>query len=172
MKDDLKRYVDQHRPEFEIHKPEADALWAGISSSLDQHQKKGGLLRYLEPYYKIAAVLILSAGVAFSIYRTQYPVKIAGEIAELNAISPELGETESYYQGLINEKMEYLQANSELIDPIILSDLEVLDEAFVELKEDLADNVDNEEVVNAMIRNYRIKLEILERILTSRFMIV
>ena len=70
-----------------------------------------------------------------------------------------------YYQGMINEKMEFIQANSNLIDPIIIEDLDVLDQAFSELKNDLAENVDNEEVVNAMIKNYRIKLKILEHIL-------
>ena len=37
--------------------------------------------------------------------------------------------------------------------------------AFSELKADLKDNVDNEEVVTAMMENYRLKLQILEEIL-------
>ena len=36
---------------------------------------------------------------------------------------------------------------------------------FKSLKEDLKDNADNEEVVFAMIQNYRLKLDILEEIL-------
>ncbi len=44
------------------------------------------------------------------------------------------------------------------------SDLDVL---FKELKEDLNDNADNHEVIEAMIQNYSIKLEILEDMLNQ-----
>jgi hypothetical protein len=44
-------------------------------------------------------------------------------------------------------------------------ELTELDHIYRELKEDLKDNADNEEVVVAMIQNYRLKLEILEEIL-------
>ena len=37
--------------------------------------------------------------------------------------------------------------------------------AFMELSQDLIDEAQNEEVVRAMIDNYRLKLKILERIL-------
>jgi hypothetical protein len=40
-----------------------------------------------------------------------------------------------------------------------------LDQVYEELKRDLKDNTDNEEVIEAMIQNYRIKLEVLEEIL-------
>jgi Ni,Fe-hydrogenase III component G len=40
-----------------------------------------------------------------------------------------------------------------------------LDNIFKELKHDLKDNAANEEVLQAMIQNYRIKLEILTEIL-------
>jgi hypothetical protein len=42
-----------------------------------------------------------------------------------------------------------------------------LDKVFEELKRDLKDNSDNEEVIEAMIQNYRIKLEVLDEILTQ-----
>ena len=37
----------------------------------------------------------------------------------------------------------------------------------MELKDDLNDNADNDEVIQAMIQNYRIKLEILEEMLNQ-----
>ena len=53
------------------------------------------------------------------------------------------------------------------LDPVIQAEFQMLDSAYVELKNDLKDNVDNEEVINAMIQNYRIKLQILEQILDN-----
>lgn len=163
MNDDLKRYVDNNRPEFEIYKPETEKLWESISANLDQNKGKIGLLKILEPYYRVAAILIVGMGVLFYWYQTQ----LEPYHQQLSAISSEMGETEDYYQGLINEKMEFIQTHSNLIDPIIMEDLDLLDQAFAELKNDLSENADNEEVVNAMIKNYRIKLKILERILVE-----
>ena len=47
------------------------------------------------------------------------------------------------------------------------TDMEELDEVYVELKEDLKDNASNPEVIEAMILNYRVKLEILEDLLNQ-----
>ena len=44
-------------------------------------------------------------------------------------------------------------------------DMVELDKVFEELKNDLKDNSDNEEVIEAMIQNYRFKLQMLEEIL-------
>ena len=49
----------------------------------------------------------------------------------------------------------------------VFTDLEQLDEVYKELMNDLQDNADNEEVVQAMIENYRIRLQILEQILNE-----
>jgi hypothetical protein len=54
--------------------------------------------------------------------------------------------------------------NSGIIEDINI-EFEELDQVFDELKADLRDDAANEEVVEAMIQNYRIKLEILEEIL-------
>jgi predicted CopG family antitoxin len=42
-----------------------------------------------------------------------------------------------------------------------------LDQVYSELKEDLKDNAHNEEVIEAMIQNYRLKLDILEEMLSQ-----
>ena len=42
-----------------------------------------------------------------------------------------------------------------------------MDQVFAELKTDLEENVDNEEVITAMMENYRLKLQILEEILVE-----
>jgi hypothetical protein len=56
---------------------------------------------------------------------------------------------------------------NQLDDDRILEDLNAMDDAFADLKSDLEDNVDNEEVIMAMMENYRLKLQILEEILSK-----
>jgi hypothetical protein len=58
-----------------------------------------------------------------------------------------------------------LSGNNAPLRKEINIELSELDKIYRELKEDLKDNADNEEVVAAMIQNYRLKLEILEEIL-------
>jgi len=43
----------------------------------------------------------------------------------------------------------------------------VLDSVYADLRRDLKDNAANEEVIEAMIQNYRLKLEILEDVLSQ-----
>ena len=50
---------------------------------------------------------------------------------------------------------------------MLADDMEELDEVYLELKEDLKDNVSNPEVIEAMVLNYRVKLEILEDLLNQ-----
>ena len=50
---------------------------------------------------------------------------------------------------------------------MLTADMEELDEVYNELKEDLKDNASNPEVIEAMILNYRVKLEILEDLLNQ-----
>jgi hypothetical protein len=80
----------------------------------------------------------------------------------------ELREAEIYY----TSQIEFMRAEAKRLsedDPGILEIIDIemvdLDKIFQELKNDLQDDTDNEEVIEAMIQNYRIKLEVLEEIL-------
>jgi hypothetical protein len=75
----------------------------------------------------------------------------------------ELQEAQFYYEEIIDAKL--IRVKNQVDDPALLQDIEELDKAFQELKKDLKEDVDNHEVVLAMIDNYRLKLKILERIL-------
>ena len=52
-----------------------------------------------------------------------------------------------------------------MVQADIKRDLSELDAIFLELKKDLNDNANNQEVIEAMIQNYMMKLEILEDML-------
>jgi hypothetical protein len=80
----------------------------------------------------------------------------------------ELIEAEAYYTSIINLKKDEvfrLTASHPEVRHEIDMEMVDLDRVFSELKDDLRDNADNEEVIEAMIQNYRIKLNILEEML-------
>ncbi len=168
MKDGLKDYVDNKRQEFELPAEGLDNLWEGIAAGIEQdnrqQQPKDARFNW-RPVMKIAAALLVGVSlVAIALQYTNKPNTQAGEVA-LGEISNELAETSEYYASQIETKIEFIKTSRSEVDPAIWEDLELLDQAFIELKDDLRDNADNEEVVNAMIQNYRIKLEILEHII-------
>ncbi len=161
MKEDpLKRYTDDNREEFEsFEQPDFGELWENIAEALDEKeqrpQTKPRSLWGNRLWVRAAAIVLLGIGLGW----------IGLNFGGSSVYSSEWAETQQYYQETIEVKMHALEARKEAIDPTIFKDLEALDLALQELKTDLKDQADNEEVVNAMIVNYQIKLKILEEIL-------
>jgi hypothetical protein len=85
-----------------------------------------------------------------------------------NAETGEIAEVQAYYTHQINDRENEIYKYA-AFDPNIKTQLKVefnqLDSIYSSLRRDLKDNIDNREVVEAMIQNYRIRLEILENML-------
>ena len=82
--------------------------------------------------------------------------------------NPQLKETEIYYNNLIfslYNKVSPLLASNPEINKELFTDISHLDSIYLELRKDLKDNVSNQEVIDALIQNYRIKIELLEEML-------
>ena len=80
-----------------------------------------------------------------------------------------LKETEIYYNNLANslyqEATPMLTRNPE-IEKELVTDISQIDSICSEIKKDLKDNVANQDVIEALIQNYRIKIKLLEDMLT------
>ena len=77
-------------------------------------------------------------------------------------------EAEMFYTSQINtakDEIILLSGNDHELLSDVNQEMVDLDNVFEELKNDLKDNSDNEEVIEAMIQNYRIKLQVLDEIL-------
>ena len=82
----------------------------------------------------------------------------------------ELNETEFFYNAMINslyqEAKPLLTAHPD-IEKELKTDLEHIDKICSEIKRDLNDNVANQEVIEALIKNYKIKILLLEDMLKT-----
>jgi hypothetical protein len=80
----------------------------------------------------------------------------------------QLKEAEAYYTSQINnlcqEAEPMLTANPDLQEELN-SDIAQIDSIYADLRKDLKDNIANQEVVEALVRNYTIKIKILEDML-------
>ena len=149
MRDSLKEHIENSREDFELYPFDSDQEWEKLSGKT----KPGPQRRNPWQIAGIAACFALI---------------IVGSVFVLNnqqSGSNEVAELENYYEGEINKKVTLIKGQLE--DDQILKDLEEMDAVFADLKADLNENVDNEEVIMAMMENYRLKLQILEEILNE-----
>ena len=132
----------------------------------------------VKPARKINWRIIISrAAVVFLIFMASYLVHEIIDDGGLAIFSkghkeynnPELKEAEVYYSSLINEKLEEIKpiiTSHPLLEEELEFDFNQLDSMYNELKNDLKDNIANQEVIEAMIQNYRLRLSILEDLLS------
>jgi hypothetical protein len=167
--DKLEKYILDQRDRFDDLEPDP-GVWDRIET------RKAKVLRIDWKGISWKAAVVAAIFVAsyffhdFMASRNQGEQRFMAENTEEagNPIVRELFEAEAYYTSLINMKKEevfMLTSNSPDIQKEINSEMVELDKVFEELKEDLKDNAANEEVIEAMIQNYRLKLDILEEML-------
>lgn len=149
MLDSLKEHIENNREDFELYPFDSEKEWSNLAKKV----KPGK-----EPIarWKLASI---AACIAAIVVGTVFYMNPSGQSEN------EIAELERFYNGEINQKITLIKGQLE--DDHILQDLEAMDAAFAELKADLNDNVDNQEVISAMMENYRLKLQILEEILNE-----
>jgi len=165
--DKLEKYILQNREEFDLAEPSPD-VWEKI------HKREGNekvIKVNWKKHLMRAAAVILIIGTTYFIQEFRYNSENKNvETAQIdeNLIIPELKEVEDYYNTEVNRKMKEISKlanyNSE-IQMHLENDMAELDSVYSDLKNDLKENIDNEEVIAAMIQNYKIKMEILEDLL-------
>lgn len=170
-RDKLEQFIRDHRDEFDEFDPDP-ALF---------HKFKGRQpllhrINWNNVAWKAAAVIIIFVGSYF--FHDYMSRKPAGNLAAENMQESEesteivrmLIEAEAYYSALIDSRKEefyHLTVEKNHLRQEINYELVELDSVYAELRRDLKDNAANQEVIEAMIQNYRIKLDILEDVLSQ-----
>ena len=160
MTDKLEKHIDENRSSFDDLNPPID-MWERISQSTEKN--KVGIKKLVVYRLSGAAAILIVALLGY--------VYFSAPASQKNTVSEyyeEMMETEQFYsKQVLIKKQQVFKLTSD--QPEIKSDIEqelaLLDTAMTELKNDLNDNIANSEVIEAMIQNYRMKLQILEDIL-------
>jgi len=174
-KDKLEKYIDHNREEFNDLVPDSK-IWDKINLDLDREDHKKSRFSPQKMLWRVAAVVIIFIASYFFHDLMSKRGDLSGrqDLVEMtdkdNEILKMLDEAEAYYQTQItcmqDEISRFAADNPEIREELNLELLQ-LDSIYSELKKDLSDNAANEEVVEAMVQNYRIKLDILEDILNQ-----
>lgn len=169
--DKLEKFIKENRNDFDDLVPNP-AIW----DKIQKLEPETVSLNWTRILVRAAAVVVIFvSGYIFIDYLSRDD--LSQDFANEEQVDPndaemveELMEAEYYYSSQIEERKDEfycLTANNTDLREDINMEMVELDQVFKNLKEDLKDNADNEEVVFAMIQNYRLKLEILEEILSQ-----
>jgi hypothetical protein len=163
---DLEGFIQKNRDGFDTAAPDL-RVWGGIAESLPAPASKAIVVRMAWQYNLLraaASVALLVAGIGVGMWyaRSSEPSAMA-----MSEVSGEYKELEQFYQRDITVKRDRLATFTGSQPAEVVEDLEKLDQIMEELRHELA-NVppgNREQVVRAMIENYKAKTAILQRVL-------
>ncbi|MBI1185717.1 hypothetical protein GC194_15730 [bacterium] len=164
MSDNLEKFVKQNRAAFDSELPSA-RVWQQIEKNTLPDKKIRKLININRKFVWAAAVVALLA-VATIIYQATEisslkSNQVAVEMPETNQLPPELVDLDKIYVAQVSHTFKQLNDFPEEAGELREELLE-LDVEFDELQQELGAEVGREEVLRAMIENYRIKLDLLE----------
>lgn len=158
-RDELKRFITDHREHFEDEKPSKN-IWNAIENELYKPNplKKYGLLCLL----LIGVAIIFVGGMYFGQQKNFNKGKTKHTTyANIQNMPQEVVELENYYKTIIKDK----KAAVHLINNIspLNEELQVLDNNYEELKSEfISKNADEDLLIHLMIENYKLRIKLLE----------
>jgi hypothetical protein len=173
MKEDkLEQFINNNTEGFNSLEPPAMA-WKAIEKQLPA--AKITLVHKLWPYaWKVAAAVLIFASAWFLKDYTDHKKPSEKSFTSSNLpASPQLGElsdAEAYYTSKISSKQAelavYAKQHPEIIEDL-KKEFREMDKNKEDLEKDLAQSNADEKVIEAIILSYRMKLEILDQMLTE-----
>jgi len=164
--DRLEDHIRRNREEMDRYDV-SEGVWKGIKKKLKS--KKFTDRKWLS----IAAMFVVVIGTALLLLRPLFRRSESNRQSKNDDVdmqhTPQLKETELYYNNLVSSlysEATPLLTNNPEIKKELNADLSHLDSICTDIKKDLKDNISNQDVVEALIQNYRIKIRILEDMLT------
>jgi len=159
--DNLEKYILENRKKFDRYTPDAS-----IRKKLFSNTVKGKRIFLYKTIMRAASVIFIG-GLTIIL---AYNAGSRRNAMMLSGISPELAETQQYYEVLMNTvltKANPIFINYPGLEKETRADIDELEKIGEELREDLKDNISNRNVVESLIVNYRLRISILEDLLES-----
>jgi hypothetical protein len=163
--DRLEEYIRKNRDDLDIYKP-SPVLWKRIKKDLQMEKRP---IKRLISIAASVAVILTTSVVFYQIgKKSGNSDRFINKEAGTTSAKFQLKEAEAFYNNQINqlyrEASPLLISNPEL-EHELNSEITQVDSIYADLRKDLKDNIANQEVVEAIIQNYIIKIRILEEML-------
>ena len=167
MKDALEKYIVEHKEEFNQNKlDEHDKLklWSQISNALPDQTKKTIPL-WKSPMFRVAASIIVFVGCAFTFFM------INQSSPNQQVVNQELYDIDNHYKLIVNNQIELIKNNPNFSNgdkEDFLSLIDDLDKEYNNLKQELKEDINNQKIIEAIINNYRKKIELMQNLLQRK----
>lgn len=165
--DQFEKHIRENKQLFDDKKPAKEKMWQAISEELDATETKVIPL-WKSPKIRVAASIVIILGiVGFFSLNFMNSFNNTAINSEENI---ELKEINSHYQGIVAYHVQLVEANTNLSSEDkkeFLSFMDELDEEYENLKLEMNQDLDNELVLEAIIKNYKKRIELIENLLTQ-----
>ena len=157
--DNLEKFITGNKAQFSDHLP-SPVIWENIEKGLKEDSaKKFSIVKFIRA--GVAAIGLLLLGIWFGV---DFLVDDMDR-AISNSSFKDYKQTEQYYSLQVNNYLEQVEKVD--LDGSIVDELQQLDEVYQELRDELlhAEIINQDMIISAMIKNYQVKIGMLERIL-------
>lgn len=161
--DKFEKYILENRKHFNRHEADREKLWANIEERLGPAPKVIPFWKL--PLVKIAAAVVVLLGVAGLVGTITLSQSLQ---VQNNVASKELQDIDTYYANLVSYQVRLVEKSDKLSDADkaeFLSFMDELDKEHQQLRTELGRNIDNELVLEAIVANYKKRIELIENLL-------
>lgn len=168
MEKNLQSFIRENRHAFDQANPPED-LWNRIEGALDGQQPQTSTTVRPLPFARMARiaatvlVLAVAGALVFTYGRRQ-------GYEDYHRINPQLAAEQRTYADLVTQKKDsiaFISASNPALYSEFLTVLEQMDENYRSLKQELPGSPNQEMTLEAMIRNLKIQIEVLEQQLNT-----
>ena len=176
--DNLEDFIKNNKTELNKQAPSPD-VWKRIKAERDADREAENVIPIGKPkraalpmqIMRMAASFLILALAAFGGYKLLDTPPIEEATAAIHAeldLTDEVSELDQYYESQVSgqfAKVESLIANDEILSEV-REELEMLDKEKSKLLSDYDKNRNDKEIVQALMNTYRMKLNVLENIIS------
>lgn len=173
MQDKLKKRFENEvlGDEFEPSTEHRSNFMRRLDEEL-KHKPEGVQLHISYSFMRVAAIaILLITAISFAWFWDHSKVEAGPQSMSLADVSEKYKEVEFFYQEQMSARLVSLELADNEQDQLVykeaLQRLSQLDENYNKLENDLAQNPGNSRIVYAMIKNYQLRITVLETLLNK-----
>jgi len=167
MSDQLEKWFDKNREKMDLEAPpksHSERFAQKLNAAENTNSFSGKWM------WAAAATVVILIAVSFLLGRAGKVDVEAFSRNSLASVSPEMAEVEDHFVSQVAIKMDDLRAYTDADKALIAENFKILaklEKEYELLKADLAQNHQDQRVINSMIMNYRIRIKVMDRMLNS-----
>ena len=163
----IENIIKTNKEKFDSREP-AEGHFERFQKKLEKQKKRSQTFQW-SVIMKAAVVSLLVVLSSLWVYDNVYKESTEQDLA-LQEVSPEVKEAQMYYSSLVEEKYERIKSfdfEDEEQKKMLLKELRQMNETYKSIEKDLKANPDDPRVINALVKHYQMKLNVMNQILNQ-----